>query len=256
MNIADLNLSPHIIIFLQKNQFLTTESLEGKDYYTLSKLTANFWLLSETMMELNALGYLLPSNHEQSLVTLPMSTRLKNSLHNNGLFYLSELQFYTREEVLQFRNTGVQTLAELEQLCAQKDVQFYQFPNCPDPWKRKTFFWSFKKAFSRAQVKSFEEFNHKTVYELYLICDKNFSLTREVYYLFQKYGICFLPSAEAFTFEFMSETNSKKIYSTFKMTQMKDLIKIDFTKFNSRRNYMQNIIESTLVEYQHSFEVS
>ena len=59
-----------------------------------------------------------------SIGKVNMSTRLYNRLIERGIIRLNDLESYTREELLQGRNFGKETLLELEKIMSKYNVSF------------------------------------------------------------------------------------------------------------------------------------
>lgn len=57
--------------------------------------------------------------------TLDISARVRNVLIQNDITDLSEIVKYTKENILQFCNLGVGTLAKLESVCQRYEIRLW-----------------------------------------------------------------------------------------------------------------------------------
>lgn len=60
---------------------------------------------------------------EKLVNDLPISCRLKNILLRYDVYILSDIEKYSREDILRFRNLGETTMKELEEICLHEGIQ-------------------------------------------------------------------------------------------------------------------------------------
>ena len=110
-------------IFLEI-KFTNTSELEAYDFFSLERQFPDCYYFKMIMKELIPLGYLSHPDREPSIYELPISMRIKNALAIKKIFYLSQLSGYSKKQILQFRNLGVKSMAELEAECQKRGICF------------------------------------------------------------------------------------------------------------------------------------
>lgn len=226
MNIDDLNISANVKTFLKELGFSTTESLSTHNLYTLTNISTNYSHVSQAVRELNDYGYLLHPQHETSINNLSISVRLKNSLNNNRVFYLSDLKMYTEKEVADFRNIGKKSMDELKDLCKKNDISFYKIPSLPVGYENVKMPPQLTKIFARSQIKTIDEFNRKTTLDLYQICNNDFYQTFEAYLFLKKINISILSWEEAFLFEYLNIHYTELFFGYYNIEKMSELMQL------------------------------
>lgn len=181
--IQDLNISPSVKYALQNAGFTMVSELIGQNYITLvSKFPPHYNLLA-IVQELNPLGYLLPPENEISIYDIPMSKRLHNILERNNIIYLSQLSEYPIEDIAKLRNLGEKTLEELEHICQKNNIHIGSIQSIKDKLAQYNFPAGAYAKFFKSNISSLDDFNHKTVHDLYNICSQDYILTIKVYYI-------------------------------------------------------------------------
>lgn len=222
--IKDLKLSPETKTALSWGAKITKVSeLEGHNYLTLANKFPKEYNVIAIANELNALGYLYPPENEISVNDIPMSKRLQNVLIQSNILYLSQLSIHPREEILKFRNLGEGTMPELDSICEKYGIQIRSlasikeaFSNCHFPAMLHTLFFQNK-------IFSIDDFKHKTAHDLYIICERDFSLTMKTYYTLNKNGVVFEDWEDKYLFEVLPKKSSSRIWRRYNITTMSEL---------------------------------
>ena len=100
-----------------------------------------------------------------------------------ALKQLSQLSSHSKEEILHFRNLGEKTIIELEQICQEYNIEIRSM-------------LSIKEYFDKYQFPSkiypllFQN-NISCLDDLYVICNKDYCLTMQTYFILKKNGIIF-----------------------------------------------------------------
>ena len=199
--IQDLNISPTVKSALLSTGFTKISDLVGHNYITLAKIFPKNCLVEPIITELNPLGYLLPPENEISVYDIPMSSRLQNTLIRNNVMYLSQLSTIPKEEILQFRNLGNKTIAELEQICQEYSIQIRSLSSIKETFDEYQLPAKIYPMFFKNGISCINDFNHKTSHDIYTICEQDYSLTMKAYFIFKKHGITLNDWHDKFIFE-------------------------------------------------------
>ena len=230
--IKDLKLSPSIKAALSSTLKITKVSeLEGLNYLTFANKCPKGCNAIAIANELNALGYLYPPENEVSVSDVPMSKRLQNVLIRNNILYLSQLSIHPREEILQFRNLGENTMPELDSICDKYGIQIRslasikeEFSNCHFPARLRTLFF-------QNGIFSIDNLQHKTAYDLNEICEHDYVLTMKTYYTLKKNGVVFDDWEDKYLFEVLSQKNSTLIWREYDLATMSQLLDCNEAQF-------------------------
>ena len=117
------------------------------------------------------------------IMTLNMSSRLRNILIRNDISDLQQIRKYTKEDILLLRNMGIGTYQELESLCNMYNIKIWSldmlaelFPSCKFPTK------VYRNIFYR-DITSIQDFSNLAFNDIFEITDNNKSVTKK-YYLY------------------------------------------------------------------------
>ena len=221
--IQDLNISPSVKYALQNAGFTMVSELIGQNYITLvSKFPPHYNLLA-IVQELNPLGYLLPPENEISIYDIPMSKRLHNILERNNIIYLSQLSEYPIEDIAKLRNLGEKTLEELEHICQKNNIHIGSIQSIKDKLAQYNFPAGAYAKFFKSNISSLDDFNHKTVHDLYNIRSQDYILTIKVYYILKKNGIILDDWNDKYLFEIVPEKKATRLWYRHQISTISQL---------------------------------
>ena len=223
MNIQDLNISATSKSALKSIGFTTVSQLEGQNYITLINRFPKNFNIEPLIHELNSLGYLLPPLNETSIYDTPMSKRLQNSLLRNGVMYLSQLSSYPKEEILNFRNLGEKTAAELEHICHVHNIELRSMASIKEYFDRYHFSPKIYSLLFKYNISHIEDFNHKTSHDLYHICQADYCLTMQTYFILVENGITFDIWEDKYIFEILPEKETAFLWKKYKIYLLSQL---------------------------------
>lgn len=224
--IQDLNISSTVKSALLSTGFTKTSDLSGHNYITLAKIFPKNCLVEPIINELNPLGYLLPPENEISIHDIPMSSRLQNTLIRNNVMYLSQLSMIPKEEILQFRNLGDKTIEELEQICQTHNIRLRSLASLKETFDKYCFPVKIYPLLFKHGISCINDFDHKTSYDLYTICEQDYPLTMKVYFILKKKGITLDDWHDRFLFEVLPMQKANllwKKYNVSTVSQFSDL---------------------------------
>lgn len=223
IKIQDLNISPNVKNDLQNAGFTKVSELIGHNYITLAPKFPHRYDLQSIINELNPLGYLLPPENEISIYDITMSKRLYNILERNNIIYLSQLSAYPKEEIMQFRNLGERTLAELEGICQKHNIHIGSIESIKKNFIHYDFPSGAYAMFFKSNISCIDDFSHKTTHDLYDICSHDYILTMKVYYILKRNGVVFDNWDDSYLFEFTNEKKATKLYNRYKLKMLSQL---------------------------------
>ena len=209
--IEQLNLSSITKFALAYAGITTVSELKEYNYISLANVLPRNCSLNPIMKELNTYGYIFPPENEIPISSIPMSKRLYNILDRNNILYISQLTHYAREEIMQFRNLGSTT---------------YLFRN---------------------NIHHINDFNDKTVYDLYCICNKDYLLTMKTYRILRKHGNTPKSWHDKFLFEITSEPKSITLFKKNKLTTLSQFSNL--TEADKKR--ITPALLKDILNYQH-----
>ena len=202
MKIQDLNISADSKSALKSIGLTMVSELAGQNYITLINKFPKNYNIEPLIDELNALGYLLPPSDEISIYDVPMSKRLQNALIRNGVMYLSQLSSYSKEDILHFRNLGEKTILELEQICQEYNIEIRSMLSIKEYFSKYQFPSKIYPLLFRNNISCIDDFKHMTANDLYLICQKDYILTMQTYFILKENGLVLNAWQDKFIFEF------------------------------------------------------
>lgn len=249
MKIQDLNISNDSKSALKSIGLTVVSELAGQNYITLiNKFPKNF-NIEPIINELNSLGYLLPPSNEISIYTVSMSKRLQNALIRNGVMYLSQLSSYSKEEILHFRNLGEKTSVELEQICQTFNIRIQSMLPIKEYFDKYHFPSKIYPQLFKNNISCLDDFDHMTANTLYQICQDDYCLAMQTYYILLENGIVFDSWQDKYIFEILPEKNAALIWKKYKISMLsqipdcnEDALKERFSSSNSFTTAMKELL--------------
>lgn len=223
MKIQDLNISAASKSALISIGLITVSQLEGHNYITLINRFPKNFNIEPLIHELNSLGYLLPPLNETSIYDIPMSKRLQNSLLRNGVMYLSQLSSYPKEEILHFRNLGEKTAIELEQICQTYNIVIRSMLPIKEYFDKYQLPQKIYPLLFQNNISCLDDFIHITAHDLYLICQEDYSLTMQTYFILKENGIVFDDWQDKFIFEILPQKNATLLWKRHKISMLSQM---------------------------------
>ncbi len=217
--IKDLKLSEGVKAALSWTLQITKVSeLEGLNYLTFANKCPKGCNATVIANELNALGYLYPPENEISVNDIPMSKRLQNVLVYNNILYLSQLSLHPREEILKFRNLGEGTMLELDSICQKYGIQIRSLASIKEAFDSCHFPVTLHTMFFQNNIFCMYDFKHKTVHDLYAICQRDYTLTMKTYYTLKKNGVMFEDWEDKYLFEILPKKKTFLIWQKYEIS--------------------------------------
>ena len=105
--------------------------------------------------------------------SLPISVRLCHILTRNQVEYLYQVENYSEEQLLKFRNMGQGTLEELKYICKDYGIHIYSYRDLGDESIGVTFTPSVYEKIFQAGIKSKEDIMKTEASELAKLFGKN-----------------------------------------------------------------------------------
>lgn len=217
--IKDLKLSEGVKTALSWTLQITKVSeLEGLNYLTFANKCPKGCNATAIANELNALGYLYPPENEISVNDIPMSKRLQNVLVYNNILYLSQLSIHPREEILKFRNLGEGTMPELDSICRKYGIQIRSLASIKEAFDSCHFPVTLHTMFFQNNIFCMDDFKHKTAHDLYVICQRDYTLTMKTYYTLKKNGVMFKDWEDKYLFEILPKKKTSLIWREYEIS--------------------------------------
>lgn len=223
MKIQDLNISADSKSALKSIGLTMVSELAGQNYITLINKFPKNYNIEPLIDELNALGYLLPPSDEISIYNVPMSKRLQNALTRNGVMYLSQLSSYSKEDILHFRNLGEKTILELEQICQEYNIEIRSMLSIKEYFSKYQFSSKIYPLLFRNNISCIDDFKHMTANDLYLICQKDYSLTMQTYFILKENGLVLNDWQDKFIFEILPGKNAAYLWKKHKISMLSQI---------------------------------
>lgn len=220
MKIQDFNISAASKSALKSIGLTTVLELAEQNYITLINKFPKNYNIEPVISELNTLGYLLPPNNETSIYDVPMSKRLQNALIRNGIMYLSQFSAYPKEEILHFRNLGEKTAIELEQICQEYNIKIWSMLSLKESFDQYQFPAKFYPMLFQHNITRLSDFEHMTANDLYLICQEDYALAMQTYYILSKNGIMFDNWQDKYIFEILPEKKANLLWKKYKINML------------------------------------
>lgn len=221
--IQDLNISAASKSALKSIGLTMVSELEGQNYITLINKFPKNYNIEPLIDELNTFGYLLPPSDEISIYDVPMSMRLQNALLRNGVMYLSQLSSYSKEDILHFRNLGEKTILELEQICQKYNIEIRSMLSIKEYFDKYQFPSKIYPMLFQRNISCIDDFKHMTANDLYTICQKDYSLTMQTYFILKENGIVFDDWQDKFIFEILPEKNAALLWKKYKIRMLSQI---------------------------------
>ena len=199
-------------------QITKVSELEGLNYLTFANKCPKGCNATAIANELNALGYLYPPENEISVNDIPMSKRLQNVLVYNNILYLSQLSIHPREEILKFRNLGEGTMPELDSICQKYGIQIRSLASIKEAFDSCHFPVTLHTMFFQNNIFCMYDFKHKTVHDLYAICQRDYTLTMKTYYTLKKNGVMFEDWEDKYLFEIFPKKKTALIWRKYEIS--------------------------------------
>ena len=217
--IKDLKLSEGVKTALSWTLQITKVSeLEGLNYLTFANKCPKGCNATAIANELNALGYLYPPENEISVNDIPMSKRLQNVLVYNNILYLSQLSIHPREEILKFRNLGEGTMPELDSICRKYGIQIRSLASIKEAFDSCHFPVTLHTMFFQNNIFCMDDFKHKTAHDLYVICQRDYTLTMKTYYTLKKNVVMFKDWEDKYLFEILPKKKTSLIWREYEIS--------------------------------------
>lgn len=152
-----------------------------------------------------------------------MSKRLQNALKRNGVMYFSQLASYPKEDILHFRNLGQKTILELEQICQDYNIEMRSILSIKEYFDNYQLPSKIYPMLFQNNISCLDDFKNMTANDLYHICQKDYSLTMQSYFILRKNGIVFDNWQDKFIFEILPEKNAAMIWKKHKICMLSQM---------------------------------
>ena len=152
-----------------------------------------------------------------------MSKRLQNALIRNGVMYLSQLSSYSKEDILHFRNLGEKTILELEQICQEYNIEIRSMLSIREYFDKYRFPSKIYPMLFQNNISCIDDFKHMTTNDLYLICQNDYSLTMQTYFILKENGIVFDDWQDKFIFEVLPKKNAALLWKKHKIYMLSQI---------------------------------
>lgn len=223
MKIQDLDISADSKSALKSIGLTMVSELTGQNYITLINKFPKNYNIEPLIDELNTLGYLLPPSNEISIYDVPMSKRLQNALIRNGVMYLSQLSSYSKEDILHFRNLGEKTIIELEQICQEYNIEIQSMLSIKEYFDKYQFPSKIYPMLFQNNISCIDDFKHMTANDLYLICQEDYCLTMQTYFILTENGIMFDNWQDKYIFEILPEKQTAYLWKKHKISMLSQM---------------------------------
>ena len=251
MKIQDLNISAASKSALKSIGLTRVSELEGQNYITLINKFPKNCNIEPVINELNTLGYLLPPSNEISIYDVPMSKRLQNALIRNGVMYLSQLSSYPKEDILHFRNLGEKTAVELEKICQEYNIEIRSLLSIKECFDKYQFPSKIYPMLFQSNISCLDDFKHITANDLYHICQEDYCLTMQTYFILRKNGIIFDNWQDKYIFEILPEKNAALLWKKHNISMLSQVpncneckLKQSFSSSNSFAAVMKELLST------------
>lgn len=200
MKIQDLNISANSKSALKSIGLTMVSELAGQNYITLINKFPKNYNIEPLIDELNALG-----------------------LIRNGVMYLSQLSSYSKEDILHFRNLGEKTILELEQICQEYNIEIRSMLSIKEYFSKYQFSSKIYPLLFRNNISCIDDFKHMTANDLYLICQKDYSLTMQTYFILKENGLVLNDWQDKFIFEILPGKNAAYLWKKHKISMLSQI---------------------------------
>lgn len=216
--IDKLSLSSEIKLALRNIHIAKVSDLDGLNYLTLAEKFPKGYNVTAIANGLNSLGYLYPPENEISVYDISVSKRLQNALIHNNILYLSQLSKRPREKILKFRNLGESTMPELDSICRKYGIQIRSLASIKEAFDSCHFPVTLHTMFFQNNIFCMDDFKHKTAHDLYVICQRDYTLTMKTYYTLKKNGVMFEDWEDKYLFEILPKKKTSLIWQKYEIS--------------------------------------
>ena len=207
--------SLHIKKTLQKLHITKLSELKEYDCLTLANKLPRSSDKTMIIGKLNALGYLPSAENAISIYDIPMSRKMQNIFVRNGIVYLSQLSAYPREEILQFRNVGKNTMLEIDNLCEKYGIEIRSLSPIKEAFSEFPFHRKMYPLFFRGGIFSVDDIRNKSAHDLYNICEQDYRLTMKTYHILRKNGVILCNWNDQYLFEILPQNKSVQLFEEY-----------------------------------------
>lgn len=183
-----------------------------KDFFSRSRGRA------DVAIEMVKLGMITVPEDEIFIGSVEIPKNLFNILRQEGIWVLSQLLKYPIEKISQFRGIGTKTLKKLNDICEKHEIYLPTWEPIKENFRKYNLPLCFMEYFFYAGITSIEDFEHKTTWDIYNICKRNYWDTMKLYFLLKKNGVLLDKWEECFIFEILlqKQANSLNRYYNIK----------------------------------------
>lgn len=208
--------------------------LTVNDYFVLLKYIPDCKLVSNIMYNFYHCGFIEISDEEIPMLieNIHMSTRLKNILLRNGIFYLPQLAAYPEELIFRFRNLGKIAMKELKNICSKSNIEIRSIQLVKDSFSYSKFKFNDELYYLLFYygITTTDDFNSKSTLDLYNICSKKYDMTAEAYTKLHKNGVSLKKGEDVFLFEILELKKAIEIFKKYNIKTLGELLKCSSTK--------------------------
>ena len=171
---------------LQELHIANVSELKEYNCVTLANKLRTGYNKLMIIRKLNDLGYLPSAENAISIHDISMSWKMRNIFLRNGIIYLSQLSAYPREEILQFRLVGKDTMLEIDNLCEKYGIQIRSLSPIKEAFSEFQFHKKIYPLFFKGDIFSVDDIRTKSAHDLYNICEQDYCLTMKTYHILRK----------------------------------------------------------------------
>lgn len=176
---------------------------------------------------------------QNKICDIQMTGRLFNILSNNKILCLSEISNYSYNEIMNFRNMGIKTMQELENICEMYHIPVQKQQKIAKELKDGELPKIFLIGCTEKNIENLWDLQGKTALYLFELCNKEYLATMDSYYILQKRGLTFTSWGDAFVFEFIDRTYSRRLWEWAQIKKMSQLVELDCKEISSIRGIGQ-----------------
>ena len=171
---------------LQELHITNVSELKEYNCVTLANKLRTGYNKLMIIRKLNDLGYLPSAENAISIHDISMSWKMRNIFLRNGIVYLSQLSAYPREEILQFRLVGKDTMLEIDNLCEKYGIQIRSLSPIKEAFSEFQFHKKIYPLFFKGDIFSVDDIRTKSAHDLYNICEQDYCPTMKTYHILRK----------------------------------------------------------------------
>lgn len=136
--------------------------------------------LNETIDELIAFGIMQEIPGEIKISELDISSRLRNVLLRAYMRYLSQVEEYSREDLMKLRNLGPGTLKELLSVCEKYEIKIWSVNDMPIEIRKCGIHPLTYARWYAVGIKNLSDLSGKSQEELLDLCDGNEKAVKKI----------------------------------------------------------------------------